>query len=109
MEPDGKAFSLPGYLHGLIEGGPSCHEARRSEYPPVMSLGNGEVHRRGTAEIIGNDDRVFFSAVRHYDWTTSFRFVMNEKNSVPSLMRRTNRCLSLSISCTILRIGRGLK
>jgi hypothetical protein len=94
MKPDGEAPSLPGYLHGLIEGGPSRHEARHSEYSPVMRLGNGEVHRRGTAEIICNDDRVFFSLARHYDWTTSFRLAMNEKNSAPSLTRRTNRCLS---------------
>jgi len=67
MEPDGEAPSLSGYLHGLLESGPSRHEARRSEYSPVMRFGNCQVHRRGAAEIVGNDDRVFFATVRHYD------------------------------------------
>ncbi len=44
MEPDGEVFSLPGYFHGILEGGPSGHKARRSEYSPIMRLGNSKVH-----------------------------------------------------------------
>ena len=109
VESHGKLMAIKDYLDSLLECLSTCHDACRCNYPSAEGLGYGPIDTRRAPQIICNDYQKLFvengRILFHWGLIASLRLAMNEKNSLPSLMRRLNSSLSRSISPRILRIG----